>query len=718
VLVLLIAAAIGCATPGSEPLLFVVDGDGTIRIVPSEIEISGPTGVPATIPYSIEGTTPSTQLASMRWLNDPAIAFASLDPACVSSPATCVFAPAPALLETGTLGCTPNAAMVRSGILKMTSNTGAIGTAFVTCKVAAASASFTVPASVGRIAAPVEDGGGGVPAALVVTNNGGEPLMITVALGATNATHWRALECTTTACPLPVGQTLSIDLSFEPTEHGELDASIEVLGAPAVGSQTVALLGTGVGGKLRVDQPAAPAFTIDFGTIAKNQPVTLPVKMSNVGNALLAITPGAPGPPFTVATTPVSIDDGQQGQFDVTCMSGVAMPQQLETITLTTDAYAQNTPAVEVRCAIANTFVQVTNPLAFGEGRVGDPPLVLEVVVANPSGMAVTIERIALVGQAPALTLTTPTLPATVAGGAQLVATLELATLEDVVLDGISLEVEVTETATVTLSQPVSGRVGTPNAIVLPLQLDLGSVCVGTPVDGSFAMSNIGTATLTLQRPTMSSPSFVPEYTNPTDYPKTGAPLLPGDKASVGVRLASDMQGPQEGTLVWDVDAPNAPFETKVAVELLMDGTAVSPGTLRYGTIDIASPPTMTQLITLENCGPGTALVGYDRVISTEGDTGAWQLDPPSQQRELLPDETMRVRVAFDPERPGIHRAELPFAIDNGEARVTLEGEAAGALPDDTSFYACGCSGSSDPTRGWPILLAIPFALRRRRLTC
>jgi hypothetical protein len=302
------------------------------------------------------------------------------------------------------------------------------------------------------------------------------------------------------------------------------------------------------------------------------------------------------------------------------------------------------------------------------------------------------------------------------AGGAELTATLELATLADVELDEVTLEIEITEAGdTVTLSRPVTGKVGTPAAVVLPVSLDLGSVCVGTPVDGEIAMSNIGTATLTMQRPLMSSASFVPLYTNPTDYPEGGAPLLAGDKATVGVMLASTTAGLQEGTLQWDVDAPGAPFETKVSVELLMEGTAVSPASLRFGELDIDEPPTMMQIITLENCGPGPALVSYDRVTASQGSTAAWQLDPPSQQRELLPDETMRVRVSFDPEQPGAHRADLPFGIDGGERIVKLEGEATGALPEETSFYACGCSGSSDPTRGWPILLAIPFALRRRR---
>ena len=73
--------------------------------------------------------------------------------------------------------------------------------------------------------------------------------------------------------------------------------------------------------------------------------------------------------------------EGNQGEFDVSCMAGAAMTEQTGTVTLTTDAYEQNAPAVEVRCTIANTTVQVTSPLDFGELRVGDPTGMLEVTV-------------------------------------------------------------------------------------------------------------------------------------------------------------------------------------------------------------------------------------------------------------------------------------------------------------------------------------------------
>jgi MYXO-CTERM domain-containing protein len=382
------------------------------------------------------------------------------------------------------------------------------------------------------------------------------------------------------------------------------------------------------------------------------------------------------------------------------------MTQQTATLALGSDAYEQNTPSITVKCAIANTTVLVTNPLDFQELRTGDDPGEIDVVIENPAGSAaVTITRIDLVGAPNALDLTNkPTLPATLAGGEQIAAKLVLATAEDLELVNVTLEVEITEADTVTLELPVTGKVGTPNAVVIPTRLDLGSVCVGTSVEGQITMSNIGSVTLTMQRPTMDSTTFVPLFTNPTDYPVDGAPLLVGDKATVGVMPTSTLPGLQQGTLEWSVDAPNSPFTT-----------AVSPGGLMFGSAPITEPPRMQQTIRIENCGPDTSTVRYGGVTAELGTANAWLVDPPTQTRELVPDETMRIRVAFSPNQPGPHRSRLAIDVDGSESIIILEGDATGELPVETSFYACGCSGSADPQRGWPILIAVVLVVRRRR---
>src|SRR5262249_47577370 len=158
-------------------------------------------------------------------------------------------------------------------------------------------------------------------------------------------------------------------------------------------------------------------------------------------------------------------------------------------------------------------------------------------------------------------------------------------------------------------------------------QLALGTVCIGTPVMGSVTMTNTGTLTLTMMRPEMSSTSFVPTFTNPTDYPDppAGVPLLEMDSATVGVMPASQDPGRLEGTLEWNVDAPNAPFRVPVTLEYLVSGTAVSPAIMKFGAIDIGAK-SQPGVVTLENCGMQPALVSYDGVHASVGPDGAWVL--------------------------------------------------------------------------------------------
>ncbi len=727
-LLAIVGCAIGCTSPanpgvsiatqgldaGAAALDMVVIGDDTISISPNEIDLVGPTGSLQSTSFTISGTGAATNVVSIRFIGDTTGAFTSV-PACTSNGLPCAVAPPNMLPQPGMVSCNP-AAAAKSATIEVTSNTGVTGTALVTCSTPATNPSFTIPNTVGPLSAAV---GGMASDALRVTNNGDQPLMITVALDAQDAdsSEWTVADCLAgSPCPLPVGTFVDIPVELHPSRHGSLDTNITVTGPPA-GSQTATLVGTGIGGFLRVDQPAT--FEHDFGTIAKGQTVTFPVQMTNIGNDDITVTPVAPGAPFGVSTTSAIDVPGNAGtaMFDITCSSPTALAATMNTIDLELSAntYDRNTDSISVRCAVADTTVQVTNPLDFGELRVGDPAGTLDVEITNPAdgGAAVTITRIELIGAPTALTTDPFMPPMMIADGAQLATQLHLATDADVTLDDVRLQIDVVEGSAVTLDLPVTGKVGTPAAVVLPLELALGEVCAGTPVASEVTMTNTGTARLTMQAPTMTSTSFAPLFTSPQTYP---APLLPSDKAMVGVMAASSAAGELAGTLEWSVDVPEGKFEIPISLVLLAEGTAVSPARLAFGTANIEEPPLAQQTITVENCGPLPAMLRYDRVNARTGAAAAWKLDPPSQARTLLAGEQTRIRVGFEPRDNGPHAAVLPIDVDGAVRLVDLTGEAIGGRDvEETSFYACGCSGSRAPAAGWPICFVLLIVLRRRR---
>jgi MYXO-CTERM domain-containing protein len=720
----IVCCAIGCTSPADPgvsitiqpiaPDAIVVGDDDAITISPNEIDLVGAAGTLQMTGFTVNGSGLSTNVVSIEFIDgDTTGAFSSVPP-CTSNGLPCAVAPPNMVPLPGMVSCTPSATS-RSAKIRVTSNTGVTGTALVTCSTPASNPSFTIPNTVGPLSVAV---GSMQSDALRVTNNGDQPLMITVALDPQDpdTPEWTVSMCLAgSPCPLPVGTVVDIPVELHPSRHGTLDTNITVTGPPA-GSQTATLIGTGVGGFLRVDQPAT--FEHDFGTIAKGQTVAFPVEMTNLGNADITVTPSDPGTPFSVSTSPIPVPgNAGTGMFDITCSSPTALVATMKTIDLTLSAntYDNNTDTIMVRCAIADTTVQVTNPLDFGELRVGEPAGTLEVEITNPAdgGAAVMITRIELVG-APAALTTDPVMPPiTLADGDQLTTQLHLATDADVTLDNVRLQIDVIEGTAVTLDLPVSGKVATPAAVVLPLELALGEVCVGTPVASGVTMTNTGTAKLLVQEPTMTSTSFVPVLTSPQSYP---APLLPADKAMVGVMAASSTPGKLAGTLEWSVDVPEGMFEIPISLELLGEGTAVSPAKLTFGTANIDEPSLARQTITVENCGPEPAMLRYDRVNARTGAASAWKLDPPSQARTLLAGEQTRIRVGFEPREKGPHAAVLPIDVDGVERVVDLTGDAiGGGEREETSFYACGCSGSRAPAAGWPLLLVLLIVLRRRR---
>jgi hypothetical protein len=717
----LASVLVACGPGGGDPVArsaldaIVLDED-TILLVPADITIVGPAGTPATATATVTGGGAVVELVGVE-TSDPGIppAIAFVDPPCALQ--GCSFAPGLALPRQVTLGCTPQATP-RTAIVKVIGNGGVQDTSTVTCVAQASNPQLAVPGSVGPIAAQV---GATAPAPLVVTNAGDVALNVSVMFQP--GADWGSAMCVApAACPVAPGQMLQIPVTFSPAAHGPRNSTLRVDTSPSTGTKFVMLDGTGFGGVLRVDEPAG--FALAFGTIARDQVVTTRVALTNTGNQAITITPSALPAPFAVVTDPVTLAaNGGTGTFDVTCTSPTAGGPFTGVIELVQSAntYARNTDSVSVSCTIANTTAQVTpSPLDFGQLRVGAPAGELVVTVANPpGGGAIMVQRIALAGAPDALALgpSSLPLPAMLADGAELTATLELDTAADLVLDGVVLEVELVERDPVVLQVPVVGKVGTPRAVVLPPKLALGTVCVGTPITSEVALTNTGTVTLALRRPTMTGDSFAPTFTSPTSYPDPpdGVPLLEGDSAIVRVTPANpDVPGPIATTLEWDVDVPLAPFVVPITVEYLESGTALSPASMSFGGRELASrsPP---QIVTLENCGTEPVVISYRGVRGLERDGRAWILEPPGDERTLPPDGTMRITVAFQPREPGLHRAELPIDIDGVRQIVELDGTGLGDPIDETSFYACSCSGGGTPAHGWPIALVIMVVAWPRR---
>ncbi|MEO8699399.1 MAG: choice-of-anchor D domain-containing protein [Kofleriaceae bacterium] len=695
----------------------------SIAVAPNPIVMTGTTGVPVMGSGAITGTGSGVTNLTGAALADPNLppVFTFIQPVCATG--SCTFAPGATLPALLVMQCTPGAT-TKFGTVTLTGGPTTVTSApiMLECRPTAAVADFAV-SMVGPLSTPV---GQTATTSVTITNTGNAMLSITLS---TTSAEWVPAMCTATPCALPVaGPPLTVPIAFTPVQHDVRNATLQVDSTPQVGPKFTTLPGIGFGGVLRVDQPGPatiPAFSHDFGTIPKGQPSTFTVQMTNTGNEDITVMPSPATPPYGItggSAGVISISGGGNGGFDVTCQSATPLPATPLTVTLgqSANTYSRNTSTLGFNCAVANTTAQIMpTPIDFGQLRVGDPESTITVTVTNPAdgGGSILVKRMAFAGDVPgSLTATSPTLPMVLADGASITQDLTLTTATDVVLEDLQLEIGLMETEDVTLAIPVTGKVGTPRVVVVPELLALGTVCVNTPITGTVTMTNTGTLTLAVQRPSMNSTDFAPLFTNPTAYPDppAGAPLLEMDAATVGIMPAAiGTPGRVTGTLEWAVDAPGSPFSVPVSVEYLASGTAVSPEAMSFGAVDLDDRST-NQIVTLENCGSVPVLVTYSGVDASSGTAGAWKLDPAGDQRLLAPDGKMQIMVAFAPRDPGIHLARIPIDVDGVEQDVDLTGNGVGIRLDKTSFYACNCSGGS-PVHGWPLIVVLAFVYRRRK---
>jgi MYXO-CTERM domain-containing protein len=461
------------------------------------------------------------------------------------------------------------------------------------------------------------------------------------------------------------------------------------------------------GGPVRaVTRPRS--FELDLGTIARGQLASRDVSIHNPGPAPLAILLGPPGAPFT-APAEASVGPGETATFPITCRSQTPVAATEAEVTLTSNATQSNTAAIAVRCAVADTRLEVTpDTLDLAEVRRGAMPQTIAIALRNPGPGPMLLEQVRLEGAHGSLRLEPElTTDHALAAGASLALALVLVPSSEVDLDGARLMIDVDAAR---LELPISGAVVTPSARISPTALDLGTACVGTQATGTVRMINSGTATLMMQQPVMDR-AFVTQLELPASYP---APLAPGFTATAGVVPQTQQIGAIDGILTWDVDAPAGPFSVPVTLRYIDAGAAISPRSLIFGPVEVdqMSP---RQTVTLENCNPLPIRLAIEGVVASAGEAEAWDVSPAFDERTLGPRDKLQLSAAFRPRRAGRHGAHVQFAIDGAPGQIELSGDAIGAPIEPTIFYACNCGSAGSPAPGGPLALAVLAVLRRRR---
>lgn len=690
-------------------MTLVCDAIGnSISVTPKPLEIM-PSGM--TIGYGSAMVSGTGNLSSAS-ITSTDVSFKISD--CNST--SCSFGSGLTLPHTLTIECQGQAIQTTGTLLVYDSGSGSDSTS-VTCTASGSPGVLDVdPTSVNM---GIVDVAMTTPSTTVTLRNTGGSLLtgVYVIFPTTNTADWTVQSGCTMAspCSIPQGSGVGVDVAFHPTARNDRSSSFSVVGGgggSGSGSATfpvlVTLTGSGAAGELS----AAPTL-LDFGTIPRSQPFTRTLTISNIGNKPL--TANVPNPPAPYSITPTSsqiVSPGIPQDYVVTCQSATASAANNQTLMITSDAHTNPNATIDLKCAIADTMVQVMpQQLDFGEVRVGTPTQMITVTVTNPSSSAIPahITSMGLREPRTGLTLVPPSTNVTLEPGANTTTVLQLTTSEESDLDGEFFDITVDGTM---LSLPVTGKVVTPRSRVAPANLDLGTACVGSEISGGVMLVNDGTATLTAEQPQMDA-VFSAASPPGVSYPST---LPPGMQLMATLTPAMSATGELTGTLTWDDDVPSH-YQVPVTLDYIDEGTAISPAILDFGTVNIdLEQETPAKHITLENCDPVPSIVSLKSITTKNSPVGAWRIEPRlGYSKMLMPRDKQGVTVRFAPPARGRYEADLQIEANGAVKKIHLIGDATGRDFDNTSFYACACSGGLTPTSGAPILFALIFIARRRR---
>jgi len=628
------------------------------------------------------------------------------------------------------VACTPRAAAPLTAQLHAITSAGArlAPPITLTCtgQPATAPVLSVVPGAVGVGAVEVQ--GATAAAAVRITNAGTDELKLAdiqiVDGGAGGAADWRytaQMPCGMAippTCALPAGQSVDLDLVFDPSAIGVRAATLLVnFRDTADRTASIPLRGIGRGATLDL---VGGQTTLDFGTLPTDTPAALTFQVTNRGTRDLAsgvvkLTPSipaftvTPGPAFTIAA-------GASTTFTATCRSNTSGMFTAQAQLSASDAVS---PPIDItlRCAADPATVLTATPPAvlLGEVRIASQ-LIRRVTIASRS--ATTLTAAALESPTPALTVQGAPGP--------LPAMLDLAVSPQ--LDGaIANRIIATGNTGPPLAVAIAGAAVTATYSV-PTVVSLGAFCVQQPTTPRvLELTSTGTATIGVMAPVLQSADspFDLELIAPLGYPTAIAPAQRALVAVAPKRRA--VAGFVTDDVVWMTDAIAVTAHSKLTATFVDAGPAIAPDTLTFPATPIHVDTRNAQQIMLQNCDVSPLQLESPQIAAP------FSIDSPAPPTALRPGQTVTFSVGFHPTKLG--GVTKTLTITSPQLRtaltVTLSGTGVAAGGDDTgdvtgpdlehtSFYACSSCASGDASSTLALAVAVLCVLvpRRRRCRC
>lgn len=452
------------------------------------------------------------------------------------------------------------------------------------------------------------------------------------------------------------------DVSGEPgTEqwvqlNGSLQTGTNTISAPlSAASRPVALLAN----ETNSPSPPTPSVdvrstTVDFGEVAVGETATTSVTVANTGDAPLGVTGVTlDSSVFAVASAPTVVDAGDTATVNLTFTPTGATTT---TATATIETNDTDTDLALSGTGLAGNLALSTDSLSFGEHDVAAGNLTASLVVSNTGSAPLTVDSLAVTGDAFALVNGTTE---TLAVGDETAVTVAFDPATGGDANGtLTLQTDDPDRPTATVA--LSGTGLAPNLSVTPATVAFGNVTAGERATANLTVANTGTAALTLDTISAAGSAFTVTNTG-------AASLAPGESTQIAVTFAPSVVGAYASNLTIATNDPAAGRGTvSLSGTALSSTLTLSPLTLDFGNVSVGT--TVSETVRVTN--PSATALNLSALRVTGPDAGNVTVTPaaplsldPQEGRTLTVSITPAAREPFNatlvPERAGVAIARI-----------------------------------------------------------
>lgn len=468
-----------------------------------------------------------------------------------------------------------------------------------------------------------------------------------------------AFSVSNLALPLTIagGTTYTADVAFTPTVAGVNSGSATVTTDKSNGNgKKIGLQGNG-----GTSQLAANPTAISFGTLAVGKTSSKTVAIANSGTVPLKITAASVSNAAFAATDstwvyPVSIAAGASKNLTVT-YSPKTTGSASGTVTFTSDATSgSSTLSLSGTATNAGQLSASPAALPFGTITVG-ANATQTLTLTNTGGNSVVIS--AMSGTDPSLTISGLALPATVAAGASVNATVRFTpTAAGSVSGGFNIT---NDGAVSPFAIAASGTGVMPTITPAPAAFAFGSINVGATATNALTLTNNSNVTITISQVAASGSGLsVSGFTVPTT-------LAAGQSVAGSVSFKPTAAGSISGAVSVTSNA--------AALNIAVSGTgvatapvaAITPSSIAFGNVNTGT--SQSRAVTIQNNGNANLVIS---AVATSG--SGFSVSGFTLPFTLAPGATANGSVSFAPTAAGSVTGSVTVTSNAASVSTSLSG--------------------------------------------